>query len=540
MLSIRARSAVKNGLDSRRRTRVRLIVRHSRRKFVRLAAGACGAMRLAPSLPARGISRDDQPMNAARLAADPLRPQFHLLPARNWMNDPDGPIYWNGHYHMFFQYNPNAAVWGDMHWAHAVSSDMVHWKHLPVALTPSPGGPDQDGCFSGSAVVRDGTVAILYTGVKSVAPAEATLRDGTHNFLETQCLATSQDPLLLTWSKLSAPVLSPPRDAKLAGFRDPCLWREGQRWYMGVGSGQRGGGGRVLLYSSPDLRSWESLGPLAFGKSNGKPTSDPVDAGDMWECPDFFPLGKKHALLYSTEREVYWEIGEYDRKERVFHPEKRGWLDKGAFYAPKSQLDAKQRRILWGWIPETRPEAQFSAAGWAGSLSLPRVLSLGTDEALMMQFPPELGALHGKEFVLPDRNEEKEARRVALRTFELREAACDMALQIRREKLDLIFSDGTNPILRLSFDPRRSGAELALGSKSAAVAALSGEEHRLRILLDASLAECVVDDRAAVTERCYTVPRAPLRLVLREGDLDVITALHVWEMKPISKDRLTS
>ena len=198
-------------------------------------------MRLAITrLPASAIARNAQQPIAARLAGDPLRPQFHLLPACNWMNDPDGPVYWNGRYHMFFQFNPNGAVWGDMHWAHAVSPEMVHWKHLPVALAPTPGGPDQDGCFSGSAALQGATVAILYTGVKSVAPADATLRDGTHNFLETQCLATCRDALLLTWSKLSVPVLPPPRDSKLTGFRDPCLWQEGQRWYMGVGSGQRG------------------------------------------------------------------------------------------------------------------------------------------------------------------------------------------------------------------------------------------------------------------------------------------------------------
>ena len=498
-------------------------------------------MRLAaPALCASDIARDDLPSIAARLAADPLRPQFHLLPARNWMNDPDGPIYWNGHYHMFFQYNPNAAVWGDMHWAHAVSPDLVHWKHLPVALTPTPGGPDQEGCFSGSAVIRDGTAAILYTGVRSVAPADATLRDGTHNYLETQCLATSHDPLLLTWTKLSAPVLAPPRDSKLTGFRDPCLWPEDRRWYMGIGSGQRGEGGRVLLYSSADLRAWEYLGPLASGRSNGKQTADPVDAGDMWECPDFFPLGKKHALLYSTERKVYWELGEYDRKERVFYPEKRGLLDQGALYAPKSQLDAKQRRILWGWIPETRPEAQFSAAGWAGSMSLPRVLSLGADNALTMQFLPGLAVLRSKEFVLPGPDQEKEARHGALRKFTLSQASCEIALQIRREKLDLVLLDGTNPILPVSFDPGRAGAELRLGTKSAGVTEGSGDEHELRILLDASLAECIVDDRVAVTERCYTRPEAPLRLIVREEDLDVITALHVWEMKPISNDRLTS
>ena len=85
--------------------------------------------------------------SAAELASDPRRPQYHLLPAANWMNDPNGPIYWKGQYHMFFQYNPNGAYWGDMHWAHAVSPDMVHWRHLPVALSPTPGGPTVKGVF---------------------------------------------------------------------------------------------------------------------------------------------------------------------------------------------------------------------------------------------------------------------------------------------------------------------------------------------------------------------------------------------------------
>jgi hypothetical protein len=157
-----------------------------------------------------------------------------------------------------------------------------------------------------------------------------------------------------------------------------------------------------------------------------------------------------------------------------------------------------------------------------------------------MQFLPELAVLRKKEFVLPGPDEKKEARRGALREFALSEASCEIRLQIRREKLDLILSDGTNLILQVSFDPGRSGAELRLGTKSAGVTARSADEHELRILLDASLAECIVDDRAAVTERCYTRPEGPLRLILREQDLDAITALHVWEMKTISNDRLTS
>ena len=85
------------------------------------------------------------------LAADPHRPQYHFLPPSNWMNDPNGPIYWRGNYHVFYQFNPHAARWGDMHWAHAFSPDMVHWRHMPIALSPQRGGPDRDGCFSGIA-----------------------------------------------------------------------------------------------------------------------------------------------------------------------------------------------------------------------------------------------------------------------------------------------------------------------------------------------------------------------------------------------------
>ena len=96
----------------------------NRRKFLATSATTVAAITsgLAPALAA-----------PSTLATDPRRPQYHLLPARNWLNDPNGPIYWKGRYHMFFQYNPNAAVWGDMHWAHAVSPDMIHWRHPPVA-----------------------------------------------------------------------------------------------------------------------------------------------------------------------------------------------------------------------------------------------------------------------------------------------------------------------------------------------------------------------------------------------------------------------
>ena len=99
-----------------------------------------------------------------RLASDPRRPQYHLLPAANWMNDPNGPIYWNGNYHMFYQYNPNAARLGVLHWAHAISRIWSIGVTPAIALAPTPGGPDAAGCFSGTAVVDGNRVRVLYTG----------------------------------------------------------------------------------------------------------------------------------------------------------------------------------------------------------------------------------------------------------------------------------------------------------------------------------------------------------------------------------------
>src|SRR5271156_6859070 len=124
----------------------------NRRKFLvsSLASSAVCALRNRLLHAADGA--EAQVALREKLIRDPLRPQFHLLPRANWMNDPCAPRFFRGQYHMFFQYNPGGPVWGDMHWAHAVSPDLIHWKHLPVALAPTPGGPDQDGCFSGSAV----------------------------------------------------------------------------------------------------------------------------------------------------------------------------------------------------------------------------------------------------------------------------------------------------------------------------------------------------------------------------------------------------
>ncbi len=325
----------------------------------------------------------------AELAGDPLRPTCHLLPARGWMNDPCGPIFWKGKYHMFFQYNPHAAVWGDMHWNHAVSDDMVHWRRLPVALAPTPGGPDADGCFTGSAVVLDGKPTFLYTGVQAVTPEQATLRDEHSSLRESQCLAIAADDSLVHWIKQPAPVIpKPPADMKVTGFRDPAPFRLRGSWYTLIGSGIAARGGMVLLYRSDDMRTWEYLHPLISGTWRGQPGTNPVDTGEMWECPDFFPLGEKYVLIHSTEGKTYWQVGRLDQATMLFHAETTGLLDYGDYYAPKTQLDEHGNRILWGWIRESRPEAEYSRAGWAGLMSLPRLITVENGRLHMQPAAP--------------------------------------------------------------------------------------------------------------------------------------------------------
>src|ERR1700723_17847 len=252
----------------------------NRRKFLAGGAAVVGT----PAL--RGVafpSMLSASVSSAELAADPLRPQYHLLPAANWTNDPNGPIYWRGEYHMFYQYNPNGAYWGDMHWGHAISSDMVHWRHLPVALAPASGGPDSGGCFTGTALANGDEVVVLYTGVVSVPENEATSRNGANSLRESQCLVTGTGKDLNVWSKYPKPVIAaPPPGLDVVGFRDPAPWRQGDSWYMAVGSGIRDIGAVILLYRSTDLHHREYLHVLAHASGKVSQNGDPADAGDMW------------------------------------------------------------------------------------------------------------------------------------------------------------------------------------------------------------------------------------------------------------------
>jgi beta-fructofuranosidase len=497
----------------------------TRRTILHSLALTTGAA-LTRTLPALAV--EAQSLSDAAIARDPMRPQYHLLPKHGWMNDPCGPIFWKGRYHMFLQYNDEPVSKVKL-WAHATSSDMAHWHRETIALAPTPGGPDAQGCWTGTAAVVDGKPTFLYTGVVNSLPDHATLRDGSTYLRESVCMAIAEDDALLRWRKLPQPVIAaPPPGMQVTGFRDPSPWRDGgpgqgneDHWYLIVASGQRGVGGMVLLYKSTDFHHWEYLHPLARGKWNGRQT-DVVGSGEMWECPDFFALDGKHVLIHSSEGKTIWQIGTLDRNTMLFHAESEGLLDEGAYYAPKSQLDAKGNRILWGWITETRPQAEYAAAGWSGVMSLPRRLSI-TNGALVMAPAPEIASLRTEARIgaavkrLPTAAQEI---RLGLQPDEPRTAAFEQS-----------FTDNQGAAILLRADPQQSPGTVRVGDKQ--IDGIDKGPLDLHIFLDHSVAEIFINQRQVITQRYYQrTPMEPAVAITLGGNWR-ITEQQAWSLKSI-------
>ena len=497
--------------------KIKPAIPHTRREFltsvVAVAASAAWPSRLPAQDPVESLLE-------TRLAGDPMRPQFHLLPAKNWMNDPNGPIYFNGHYHLFFQYNPLAAMWGNMSWNHAVSDDMLHWKHLPVAFTPTPGGPDSFGCFSGSAIVVGTRVYMVYTG--------AAIPDGSNKAQESQCLAWSDDPELLTWTKGPQPIVPrPPEGLDVTGFRDPSAWRQGDWYYMTVGSGVAKAGGCVLLYRSKDLKNWEYLHELTRGQWNGTLTANPCDDGEMWECPELFPLDGGHVLIYSTLGKVFWQSGILDESNMKFTPSRTGVVDLDAFYAPKSQIDAHGRRILWGWIPERRNEAAMRAAGWSGVMSLPRVMNLDSDGTLRLRVLPQTSTLRVAALPVEKVHE-------GVKTT-LRNASGEVLCKgVKGTSFTFSLRIAADTLLHVDYSASNhtftaNGNEIALQQR---------DTPTLHAFVDGSVVEVILGERVGLTRRFYYADSTALDVMADAKGLHA--RMEAWKIRPISPNRLTT
>jgi beta-fructofuranosidase len=456
---------------------------------------------------------------------DPHRPRYHFLPPAHWMNDPNGLVHWDGEYHIFYQHNPLAAVWGPMHWGHAVSRDLVHWEDLPIALSPTPDGPDRDGCWSGVVINHQGTPTIIYSGN----------RDG----VQLPCMATSADNLR-TWVKHPAnPLLAGyPPGLQVAAFRDHCLWQDGGGWYQLIGAGLSDQGGAALLYRSDDLISWEYLGPIMVG--------DPAQTGTIWECPDLIPFGDQHVLVISPiplQRSLAL-IGRFDG--RTFSPQQIQEVDAGGhLYAPLSFSDGQGRRIMFGWLWEARSREAQLDAGWAGVMSLPRVLSLEGGR-LHAEPLPELAQLRQRErqhapvALAPDIATSIED--AAGDSYELQLAvelgsATAISLGVRRspdggEETRIIYDIAHG---RLEIDRSRASQDASLPSEAFGVDYTPTDAGllELRVFVDHSVVE-VYAQGTCLTTRIYPMRADSLGVaVTAQGGTGVVRSLQIWDMRPI-------
>ena len=460
----------------------------------------------------------------AKLGSDPQRPAYHFLPPRNWMNDPNGLIQFNGQYHLFYQHNPRGAEWGNMTWGHAVSKDLVRWQHLPHALHPDQ-PYDDDGVFSGCMVNNNGTAVAVYTGTQP----------------EVQAIAIAKDKELRTFEKHEAnPVIrGPPKGIEVTGFRDPYVWKEGETWYMVVGSGIKDVGGAILLYRSPDLVKWEYVHPACVGKA--------AETGPMWECPSFFPLGDggTWVLIISPigfGRAIYF-TGTW--KDLKFTPQRQGEIDVGgALYAPQVFADEQGRRIMFGWLWENREGA--AQAGWQGVQSLPRVLTLGADGRLNYAPAKEVDTLRQTEhatvkdldvFPGPGGPQVRGDRTEVLVGIDPGDAT-HVGLEVRaspggEEKTIIVYDRAAKT---LSIDRRQSSAATgpAKDVRTTPFELKEGEPLRLRVFLDRSVIEVFANDHTALTARIYpSRPDSVGGRVFALGGKAAVRSLRSWEMESI-------
>ncbi|KAK3128160.1 hypothetical protein QOZ80_6BG0457740 [Eleusine coracana subsp. coracana] len=361
-----------------------------------------------------GADHDGFPWSNAMLQWQ--RTGFHFQPHKNWMN---GPVYYKGWYHLFYQYNPEGAVWGNIAWGHAVSRDLLRWHHLPLAMVPDQ-WYDINGVWTGSATVllpnNDGgdNIVILYTG-------------STNESMQVQCLAVpsdpDNDPLLIKWRKYEGnPVMYPPAGVDPKDFRDPTTaWFDpsDRTWRLVIGSkDDTDHAGIAMVYKTRDFVNYDLVTTMLHR----------VAGTGMWECVDLYPVSatggidmsdaissisndhnekkkkKKNVVVLKAsmddDRHDYYAVGHYDAAANTWtpvDPDKDvgiiGGLryDWGKLYASKTFYDpAKRRRVLWGWVGETDSQRADKAKGWASLQSIPRTVVLdGKSENQLTQWPVE-------------------------------------------------------------------------------------------------------------------------------------------------------
>ena len=452
---------------------------------------------------------------------EPYRPVFHFSPPKNWTNDPNGAVYYRGEYHLFYQHNPFGDTWGHMSWGHAVSSDLFHWQHLPVALA------EENGVmiFSGSVVVDPNTSG-LCVGSPDCLIAIYTAHTPDS---QTQHIAVSNDRGR-SWTKYSG---NPVIDLGMRDFRDPKVFRYAGKWLMVVALPLEH---KVRFFASANLKQWEPLSD--FGPAGA------IDGA--WECPDLFQLGKQWVLSVNINPGAplggsgnQYFVGDFDGRRFVnANPaEKNLWADWGKdFYASTSFSNTPGRRIWIAWFSNWLYAREEPTAPFRGMMTVPRTLALRqTADGLRLTQTPvaEIEKLRRKS--------------IELRSVTIAQANEKLA-HFASESYDLV-TDLTSAALRLRIGPHGEqtvvgfqGGDLFVDRTHSGNTGFSNTEfhkdfpgvHRarsvsrkVRILVDRSSVEVFAGDgETVISDRIFPGPTS--NGLQFEGEPSARVSLTLW------------
>ena len=494
-----------------------------------------------------------QSVLAQQLYDEPWRPQFHFTPPKNFMNDPNGLVYYKGEYHLFYQYNPQGTEWGHMSWGHAVSADMLHWKNLPVAIPEAKG---QYMIYSGSAVVDWHNASGLCANPDPQDPSclIAVYTAAGANW-QRQNLAYSNDRGR-TWTNYPG---NPIVDLKQPDFRDPkVFWYAAQKkWIMvAVLADER----KAVFFGSPDLKNWSQLSSFEIGGA---------DKG-QWECPDLFelpvdgnPNDKEWVLIINRNPGApaggtgpRYFVGSFDGQSFLNQSssEQPLWADYGKdFYATNSYTDltpSDHRRIWIGWISNWQYANREPTALWRGAQSFPRELSLRRfpDGIRLVQKPvAEAKALRAAE-LLNLSNVSVAAASQAIRSANVRGDTLEIEAELApgdaaESGFRLRKGAGEETILGISpakkeiFVDRTHSGDVSFapefpGKHTAALRDTS--RVRLHIFLDRSSLEIFVNDGALViTERIYPSPGSDGIELYSGSEKSKVLSLGIWKLASV-------
>lgn len=428
------------------------------------------------------------------------RLKIHFMPPVGWMNDPNGVVYHNNEYHLFFQFYPYDVDWGPMHWGHAKSTDGIRWEYLPVALAPSEEYDFSEterghGCFSGSAISLGNELVLMYTGnVDGRKPKQ------------TQNIAISSDGINFDKFQENPVITGFPSEAT-EDFRDPKIWKHADTYYSIIGT-KKEGKGKAAIYSSLDLKKWDYQGITT--ESNDK-------QGDMWECPDLFNIDGQDILVVSPmygskNSNPYYLVGDFNYQNCEFNQHSYEILDYGNdFYAPQTLLDGKGRRIMIAWMDIWFAKMPERADGWAGAMTIARELNFKNGK--LYQFPiSELEKYRVQEKI--DENIELQKNKYEAKLYD----ASDIELIIdisktTTEEFDIFLkcSQEMSEYTKVSVDLKNMqltvNRELSgEGEKTSSTTPISldGKQLKLRILIDTNSIELFVNDgEYTITNRVY-------------------------------------